>query len=102
MASSQTRTGRRSRTREAAPKKSRSGSENRAKSDYLGLRLYPVQRLRLDFKAKKEGFKTAQELIMHRMQSDLAGAWSADMEEAFQAYLAELADAEHPSLADAS
>lgn len=53
--------------RGAAAKKSRSGTETRQKTSYMGVRMYPEQRELLEQRAHERGFKSAQELVMHRM-----------------------------------
>jgi len=57
-----------------AQKKRRSGSENRQQTAKFQMRMTAEQRIALDEAARKNGFRDAKELVMSRLQQDLAAA----------------------------
>lgn len=57
-----------------AEKKRRSGSEKRQQSAKFQMRMTEEQRLALDEAARRHGFRDAKELVMFRLQQDLAAA----------------------------
>ncbi len=58
----------------AAAKKRRSGSENRRQNATFQMRMTAAQRAALDEAARQQGFRDAKELVMSRLEQDLASA----------------------------